>query len=697
VLDDLRNNRHGILPRLSLEDRDLVKEQVGYLEQRWTQVESLVQKKIQDSAQTLEELSQIEDHLREAQEWAELQQPSLSEVLKTSPPPDLAQSFLFDHLSFCAELEAKQKLLAEVVTDANSLSFRLGLNERRKLQTFVQEAQAEVELLGTKAAQYRKSLSKVFTERTQFLQALDRAAEWIRKQEQRALADDHVALLPNVLHKQVSTCKNFTSSLRAYQVELTSLWTQGRDLVKDATEEEKKVTLQKLEELQVTFEASLQKSMEHLQNLEKALVIRKYFKVDLDRISEWLKQAEVATFPIIDLSGNDEDLQNQLTEYQQLLDHASEYENLLLIVQRAGQEILPTLNEVDHCYLDEKLNGLPQQYNDMLLLIREKRDRIQQVLLERREFESLVDVTRKALLELQEKCDSLEISANQSLEEGERLHNNYEVLLKGLANLFQGMKDLRGKTQDFHSMGQPYAPEVTDQLVYLHGSLNQQIECRMKDLQKTLKILNDHQAVIEKMDYSITRLKEQLDKLDSDEEVDATERLSTLYNLSKCLEVVSSYPEGLKAQTDDLNQHFDLETLKTQVIFREEQLLSLKQRINAHIEECERVFLGKKDHQSDIKVSIDWLKSLWDQLRCPLIFEEAKIEIVQEEVRSLSALQEEMKSRFRLLEGLTNEEKETCISDQKPFPKLFETNLMDIPKLKDDLQQAFSTKQVRLY
>lgn len=695
MLDDLRNNRHGILPRLSLEDRDLVKEQVGYLEQRWTQVESLVQKKIQDSAQTLEELSQIEDHLREAQEWAELQQPSLSEVLKTSPPPDLAQSFLFDHLSFCAELEAKQKLLAEVVTDANSLSYRLGLNERRKLQTLVQEAQAKVELLGTKAAQYRKSLSKVFTERTQFLQALDRAAEWIRKQEQRALADDHVALLPNVLHKQVSTCKNFTSSLRAYQVELTSLWTQGRELVKDATEEEKKVTLQKLEELQVTFEASLQKSMEHLQNLEKALVIRKYFKVDLDRISEWLKQAEVATFPIIDLSGNDEDLQNQLTEYQQLLDHASEYENLLLIVQRAGQEILPTLNEVDHCYLDEKLNGLPQQYNDKLLLIREKHDRIQQVLLERREFESLIDVTRKALQELQEKCDSLEMSANQSLEEGERLHNNYEVLQKGLANLFQGMKDLRGKTQDFLSMGQPYAPEVTDQLVYLHGSLNQQIECRMKELQKTLNILNDHQAVIKKMDYSITRLKEQLDKLDSVEEVDATERLSTLYNLSKCLEMVSSYPEGLKAQTDDLNQHFDLETLKTQVIFREEQLLTLKQRINTHIEECESVFLGNKDYQTDIKVSIDWLKSIRDQLRCPLIFEEAKIEIVQEEVRSLSALQEEMKSRFRVLEGLTNEEKEKCISDQKPFPKLFETNLMDIPKLKDDLQQAFNAKQVR--
>lgn len=661
-------------------------------------METFVQQKIQDSTQTLQEFGQIEDHLREAQEWSELQQPSLSEVLKTSPPPDLAQSFLFDHLSFCGELEAKQKLLAEAVTDANSLSSRLGLHERRKLQALVQEAQAEVEALATKAARYRKSLSKVFTERTQFLQALDRATEWIKKQEQRALAGDHVALLPKVLNKQVSSCKNFTSSLRAYQVELTSLWTQGRELVKDATEEEKKETVRKLEELQVIFESSLQKSSEHLQHLEKALVIRKYFQVDLDRICEWLKQAEVATFPIIDLSRNDDALQNRLAEYQQLLDRASEYENLLLIVQRAGQEILPTLNEVDHCYLDEKLNGLPQQYNDMLLLIREKRDRIQQVLVERREFESLIDVTRKALEELQEKCDALENeSANQSLEERKRLHSSYEDLLKGLANLFQGLKDLRGKTQNFLSMGQPYTPEVIDQLVDLHSKLNRQIEYKIKELQKTLQLLDNHRGIVEKMDTGITTLKEQLDKLDSEVGSDAKERLSTLYNLSKVLEEIHSYPVGLTVQTEDLDQHFDTETLKTQVIFREEQLHTLKRRLNAYIEDCEKCFMANEDFQNDIRLSMDWLRNLRDRLKGPLMFKEAKTELVQEEVRSLLTIQEEMKSRLRVLDAVTCEEKQKYINNQQPIPKILETTLNEIPELKADVQQVFDTRQVRLY
>ncbi|TRY57107.1 hypothetical protein DNTS_023982 [Danionella cerebrum] len=688
VLDDLRNNRHGILPRLSLEDRDLVKEQVGYLEQRWTRVESLVQQKIQESSHTLEVLSQIEDGLREAQEWAELKQPSMSEILKSSPPPDLAQSFLFDHLSFCAELEAKQKLLSEAVTDANSLSTHLGLNERRKLQTLVQEAQAQVDALGEKASRYRKSLSKVFTERTHFLQALDRAAEWIRKQEQRALVDDHVALLPIVLQKQVSACKNFTSSLRAYQVELTSLWVQGQELVKDATEEEKKETLKKLEDLQCTFETSLQKSTEHLQLLEKALVVRKYFQMDLDRICDWLKVTEVATFPVIDLGGKDVELHIQLSQYQKLLDQASEYENLLLIVQRAGQEILPTLNEVDHCYLDEKLNGLPQEYNDMLLLIREKHNRIHQVLLERREFETLIDVTRKALADLQEKCDVLEKqAASQSFEEGERLHSSYENLQKTLDNLFQGMKDLRCKTQDFLSMGQPYAPEVTDQLVFLHSSLNNQIECKIKEIQKTLNILNDHRAVIEKMDSKIARLKEQLDTLESHGEGNTMERLSSLYSLLKCLEEVRSYPEAFKG----LSQHFDQECLQVQVTFREEQLFHLNQRIQKQIEECEgcteiKGFLSE--------ILIDCLKNLRNQLRRPLKFEEVTIEIVQKEVATLSALEEEIKSRFRVIEDLTNEEKQKCVSEQKPLPKPLETTLTDISNLKEDILQAFRMKQV---
>ncbi|MCJ8743979.1 hypothetical protein PDJAM_G00100910, partial [Pangasius djambal] len=615
VLEDLRDNKNAILSRLSLEDKDLVKEQVGYLEQRWTQMEMQVEQKVQGTIQTLEELNHLEDLLRETQEWAEVQRPSLSDVLKTSPPPDLAQSFLFDHLSFCAELEAKQQLINQSMSEADSLYSHLGLKEKRRLQTLVQDVQAEVESLGSKAAHHRKSLSKVFTERTQFLQALDRAAGWIKQQEQRVLTDEHVALLPDELSKQVSICKNICRSLKAYQVELTSLWTQGRELVKDTTEDEKVETFQRLEELQGTFEASLQRCTHHLQHLERALVIRKYFKVDLDRICEWLRHAEAATFPVIDLKRNDVELQNQLAKYQQILDHTSAYENLLLIVQRAGQEILPTLNEVDHCYLDEKLNGLPQQYNAILLSTKEKRDRIQRVILERRELESLTEVTRKALEELQQQCDALEKqSTSRSLEDGERLHGDYEEIQKGLSNFFQAMNELKSKTQDFHCTGQPYTCEVIDQLGSLYSRLDQATKEKVNQLKRTLNVLNDYSATIIKMDSGINAVKEHMDKLNSEKQLHAMERLSKLHKLAKELDEITSYSEGLSRQIVEFSQHFDHDTLKTQVSMKETQLQALKSNISKCVEECEHCAKscvgGEPSFQSEIKENLVWLK-MW--------------------------------------------------------------------------------------
>lgn len=134
---------------------------MGHLEQRWAQLETLIQQKIQDSAQTLEDLARVENQLRDAREWVEEQRPALTSALKTSPPPDLAQSFLFDHLSVCVELEARQQLLGQAVSEAQAVASRLGLSEKRCLQEHVEQAQTEVDALGARVAQRRKYLSKV--------------------------------------------------------------------------------------------------------------------------------------------------------------------------------------------------------------------------------------------------------------------------------------------------------------------------------------------------------------------------------------------------------------------------------------------------------------------------------------------------------------------------------------------------------
>ncbi|CAL9692474.1 unnamed protein product [Knipowitschia caucasica] len=642
TLEELRDQRQAILPRLSLLDKELVKQQVCHLEQRWAQLESVIQQKIHDSAQTLEDLARVETQLREAREWVEEQRPALTSALKSSPPPDVAQSFLFDHLSVCVELEARQQLLTQAVNEAQAVMPRLGLSEKRNLQELVEQAQGEVEALGVRVTQRRKYLSKAFTERTQFLQGLGRALGWIQQQEKKALIDDHIALLPEDLTKQGSVCRGVQSSLREYQRELASLWAQARELERDATDKERTETMSKLHELQTVFEAVLQSTTRRLTDLEKALTSRKYFQVDLDKTCQWLRRADAITFPEI-TSHNIEDcseLQTQLSNYQEVLEQASEYENLLLIVQRIGQEILPSLNEIDHCYLDERLNALPQQYNNILALAKEKKDRVQQSIQERKEFSTFVDLTRNALEELQEKFDNLE---KQTIKINEKevlyLINEHRNIKQSLLHISSAVSELSGKKELLKNRGHPYKAEETHQLLNLHKSLKRRNRQRLQDLEKSLKVVADHNEIKE-LNQELESVKKEFVTIQTKSEVGSAGTMSALYLLLERLGRVNFQTQECIKHTQSLHLNFDTAALQN-LLIQQEFLQSVRSDVVCFIEENEKVF-------TDVVNVEKWLEKIKSKLDEPVVLLEVTVNHVLVQLWRLKAIEEETKRSFRI-------------------------------------------------
>lgn len=685
-----------MVQNLNLDDKELVKEQISHFEQRWSQLESLIEKKIQDSMATLDELAQVEARLREARDWAEEQQPALAEAMKMSPPPDLAQSFLFDHLSICSELEVKQLMLAQAITDADRVLANLGLNERQRLQQLIAATQAELESLSVKVSQRRKHLSKAFTERTQFLQAVGQAISWVQQNEKKALADEFIALLPDDLSKQVRSCRNIQSRLKAYQSELTSLWAQGRDLMRDATEEEKAEMLSKLQELQTIFEVALQRCSQRLQELEKVLATRKYFTADLEKTCQWLKQADIVTFPEINLMNGDAELHGQLAKYHQILEQAVEHENLLLNVQRAGQDILPTLSEVNHSYLDEKLNSLPQQYNNILALAKEKQEKIQQALLARKEYASFIEVTHKALKELEEQFHSLGTqTVGLKTEEVTNLQSSYKALQDELVNLGSAVNELNQKKEGFRSTGQPWRSEEMTQLVSLYNGLKRLIEQKVEHLDDTLESFEDHHAMAMQVDSELKATKEQLVKVNAETQ-SAEERLKNYHSLAASLQGASSHLSRLREQMESLVPHMDPaahEASRQQLILWQEDLHSLQAAVGELIVECENRFVQSKDFETEVKRTLDWLQQVRDELTCDVVVD-VKVEKVQEEIRKQQIMQEEVQSRLRIVMALSTREKQKYTSANELVPAHVDSSLQEMAKLEADVQQALSTKQV---
>ncbi|XP_027759675.1 nesprin-1 isoform X4 [Empidonax traillii] len=698
ALEDLKDQKQKMIEHLNLDDKELVKEQFSHFEQRWTQLEDLVKRKIQVSISTLEELNVVHSKFHELMEWAEEQQPSISEALKQSPPPDLAQSLLIDHLTICSELEAKQLVLKMLVKDADRVMTNLGLNERQELQKTVSDAQHHVACLSDLVGQRRKHLNKALSEKTQFLMAVFQATNQIHQHEKKVMFPEHICLLPEDVNKQIRTCKNTQANLKAYQNEVTGLWAQGRDLMKEATNQEKSEVLGKLQELQNVYDTVLQKCNQRLLELEKNIVSRKYFKEDLDKACHWLKKADIVTFPEVNVMNSDTELYSQLAKYQQILEQSPEYENLLLALQRDGQEVLPSLNEVDHSYLNEKLNSLPQQFNIVTSLAKEKLYKVQEAIYARKEYASLIELTSKALTELEDQFVNMDKAPAAVLaKEAVSLQQSYRDLLGEVVSLGAAVDELNQKKEAFRSTGQPWQPDEMLKLATLYHKLKRQIEQKINLLEDTIEACQEHEKMCMQFEAQLEAVKKEQIKV-NEETLPIEEKLKIYHSLVGSLQDSGSLLKRITEHLEALSPQLDssvYETTNHQVQAWQEKLKSLHAAIVDTVIECENRLVQSIDFKTEICRSLDWLRWVKTELNGTLSLD-LKLQSIQEEIRKVQIHQEEVQSSLRIMNALSNKEKERYMKAKELIPADLENTLAELMELDGEVQEAIHVRQATL-
>ncbi|XP_016071417.1 PREDICTED: nesprin-1 [Miniopterus natalensis] len=698
AVEDLKDKKQKMIEHLNLDDRELVKEQTSHLEQRWFQLEDLVKRKIQVSVTNLEELDAVRARFQELMEWAEEQQPNVAEALQQSPPPDVAPNQLMDHLAICSDLEAKQMLLKSLTKDADRVMADLGLNERQVIQRALSDAQRHVNCLSDLVGQRRKYLNKTLSEKTQFLMAVFQATSQIQQHERKITFREHICLFPDDVSKQVKTCKSAQASLKTYQSEVSGLWAQGRDLMKGATEQEKGEVLGKLQELQSVYDTVLQKCSHRLQELEKNLVSRKHFKEDFDKACHWLKQADIVTFPEINLMNESSELQTQLAKYQHILEQSPEYENLLLTLQRTGQAILPSLNEVDHSYLNEKLNALPLQFNVIVALAKDKFYKIQEAILARKEYASLIELTTQSLSDLEDQFLKMsQVPAALRVEEALCLQDGCRALLGEVTGLGEAVDELNQKKESFRSTGQPWQPDRMLQLVTSYHRLKRQMEQRVSLLEDTTSAYQEHETMCHQLQKQLEAARAEQSKV-NEETLSPEDKLKLYHALAGSLQDAGILLKRVTMHLEDLVPHLDpsaYEKAKHQIQSWQEDLKLLTSAIGATVTECESRMVQSIDFQTELSRSLHWLRSVKTELSGPVSLD-LNLRDIQEEIRKVQIHQEEVQSSLRIMNALSVKEKEESAKAKELIPADLQQSLAELAELDGAIQEALRARQATL-
>lgn len=698
AIDDLKDCKQKLIEQLGLDDRELVREQTSHLEQRWFQLQDLVKRKIQVSVTNLEELNVIQSRFQELMEWAEEQQPNIVEALKQSPPPGMAQHLLMDHLAICSELEAKQVLLKSLMKDADRVMADLGLNERKVIQKALSEAQKHVSCLSDLVGQRRKYLNKALSEKTQFLMAVFQATSQIQQHERKIVFREYICLLPDDVSKQVKTCKTAQASLKTYQNEVTGLCAQGRELMKGITKQEQEEVLGKLQELQTVYDTVLQKCSHRLQELEKSLVSRKHFKEDFDKACHWLKQADIVTFPEINLMNEKTELHAQLDKYQSILEQSPEYENLLLTLQTTGQAMLPSLNEVDHSYLSEKLSALPQQFNVIVALAKDKFYKTQEAILARKEYTSLIELTTQSLGDLEDQFLKMrKMPSDLIVEESVSLQQSCSALLGEVVALGEAVNELNQKKESFRSTGQPWQPEKMLQLATLYHRLKRQAEQRVSFLEDTTSVYKEHAQMCRQLESQLEVVKREQAKV-NEETLPAEEKLKVYHSLAGSLQDSGILLKRVATHLEDLSPHLDptaYEKAKSQVQSWQEELKQMTSDVGELVTECESRMVQSIDFQTEMSRSLDWLRRVKAELSGPVCLD-LSLQDIQEEIRKIQIHQEEVLSSLRIMSALSHKEQEKFTKAKELISADLEHTLAELQELDGDVQEALRTRQATL-
>lgn len=598
-LADLKQKAQKVTEIISNLDAQQVEEQLKSVDRRYNDVSKRIARKAQMLDATNKGVECTRSEIEQVDNWAQMQIAKLQTPQTIGFESSEAENALQKLKALTKDIEAKQ-----AVTDA--LDKRVA-NMHNDLEP-LEHAQLEGDLrnVATKQKELVNLLKSEIGNIAEATQArrkletdLEKAKAWLKAKlnDVRKLSS-HLPLQSVTVENDIKTCKVTENDIKNFSEGLLNdVLKQGQNILKDCADEDKDRLQGLLDEVTNDYQTLKVEAANKAKSLADLLDGRKTFESDVDRLNNWLNQAEVSTSDELRATSLPI-LEEQLAKFEKLGEESKDMSKLLSAITDQGKAITPTLSNPDKLKLNETVKSLRDKYNKITTTINDKIRILEEHIKKYKEAKSRLAECVQFLNNIQQEIRDLNRPVGSKIEDVKALMQVYERILKDLNDSKLKMGDM-----------------PIDNLPELQAILSQQddmiklIENQLAHLRQLLLLREQFIALINEIIAFIMKYSDVITDIEKSPE-SAEEKINqydkVIGKIQEC--------EGLLAQAYDKGQKIasegtsaDQNAINEQLQSLKQQLQNLRKQVEAQKQKNELTLAEHKKIASDLQEALDWL------------------------------------------------------------------------------------------
>ncbi|XP_066158002.1 muscle-specific protein 300 kDa isoform X10 [Euwallacea fornicatus] len=580
-------------------DSQQVEEQVKSADRRYNDISKKLQRKAQVLEMTRKGIDGAKTEIDEARNWVKDKFNDLQKTRPISLESYKVEEGLISLKDLLKDAENKVILKDSLLKRVNDMSNELEPSEHSELESSLKNLGGEQADLVNKIKQEIARLNSAAETRRNFEADLLKAKTWLKNKnsEVRKLSG-YLPLQANQVEKEIAQYKAYDGQIKQFsEADLKNLLNAGNSILKECDEGDRERLQHLLDEVQEEYNGLTQESKLKLEALTDLLQGRKQFEGDIDKVVNWLKEAEVATSTDIRLS-NLEVLDEQLAKYEKLIKDSEQVGEDIGKISEQGKAILPTISESDKITLKETLNNLKERHNRIDSVIKERTEDLRRNIQQIKEAQARLAESLAFVKEVQNQLHELNKPLGSRVEDVQNVLSAYERILK----------DVKADKSKLSTVPGANATEL-QVILNMQEDLIKSIEDQISKLKQLLLLREQYLTLITEIMTFITKYTEivrDVEKTGGTIEEKIKKYDDIIIKIQECEALhASATDKGLQIAQDCNVQ--DRNEITEQLQALKQSLNNLRKAVEKQRQEHENTAAEYKKLASELEEILDWL------------------------------------------------------------------------------------------